>query len=160
MDSSKFNLWRACFAFCQVDQELARKEKEWIQSKINFLKFTEDQKKILEADLVSPPEITPILEQITRPSDRAFLLDQMRVLAHIDGTVAQAERQKIEEIKAKVLAKVNLSELEAQIAADEKASYHEDEVYKVHNKDSAFEALHRYIQKTINPGDYKFPDKK
>lgn len=160
MDSSKFNLWRACFAFCQIDQELARKEREWIQSKINFLKFTDEQKKLLEADLVSPPDINPILDQITRPSDRAFLLDQMRVLAHIDGSVAQQERLKIEEIKAKVLAKVNLSELETQIAADEKASYHEDEVYKVHNKDSAFEALHRYIQRAMNPGDYKFPDKK
>lgn len=160
MDSSKFNLWRACFAFCQVDKELARKEKEWIQSKISSLKFTDEQKRTLQDDLTSPPDITPVLEQITKPSDRAFLIDQMRVLAHIDGTVSQQERLKIEEIKAKVLAKVNLSELEAKIAADEKASYHEDEVYKVHNKDSAFEALHRYLQKAINPGDYKFPDKK
>lgn len=160
MDSSKFNLWRACFSFCQVDQELARKEKEWIQGKINSLGFTAAQKTTLQKDLVSPPDMHSVLAEITRPSDRAFLVDQMRVLAHIDGSVSQAERIKIEEIKNLVLSKVNLTELEEKIAADERASYHEDEVYKVTNKDSLFEHLHRYLQKTINPGDYKFPDKK
>lgn len=160
MDSSKFNLWRACFAFCQVDLELARKEKEWIQNKLTNLEFTQDQMATLQSDIKSPPDITTILPLITKPSDRAFLVDQMRVLAHIDGSFSQQERLKIEEIKNLVLSKVNLTELEQKIADDERASYHEDEVYKSYNKDSIFESLHRYLQKTINPGDYKFPDKK
>lgn len=159
MDTSKFNLWRACFSFCQVDNELARKEREWIETKINDLNFNEDQKNQLISDLSSPPDINSILPLITKPSDRAFLVDQMRVLSRIDGQFSQAERLKIEEVKTKILSKVNLSELEGKVAADEKASYHEDEVYKVHNKDSFMERLHMELMKLLNPGDYKFPGK-
>lgn len=161
MDSSKFNVWRACFAFCQVDLELAKKEKEWLENKSTSLNFTPDQKTTLLNDLKSPPDINALLPLITKPSDRAFLVDQMRVLAHIDGSKSYAEGKKIEEIKNIVLSKIDLSALEQQIAADEKASYHEDEVFKVDNESSFFERLHRYAQKIDNEGDYVLPtDKK
>ena len=159
MDSSKFNLWRACFAFCQVDSELAKKEKLWLENKSESLNFTAEQKSILLNDLNFPPEISSLLPLITKPSDRAFLIDQMRVLAHIDGRMSQAEQLKIEETKKVVLSKINLTELEQKIAALEMVSYHEDEVYKVDNESSFFERLHRYAQKVANPGDYKLPEK-
>ena len=158
MDSSKFNVWRACFIFCQVDSELADKERVWIENKYETLKFTPEQRDILLNDIKSPPDINKILPLITRPADRAFLVDQMRVLSHIDGQLTPPEQKKIEEIKNVVLSSVNLTELEQKIAADELASYHEDEVYKVTNEHSFFERLHRFAQKVINPGDYKFPD--
>lgn len=159
MDSSKFNVWRACFAFCQIDKELAQEERKWIEEKSNTLNFTNEQRTILLGDLNSPPEIHSILPLITKPSDRAFLVDQMRFLSRIDGTFSPEEKKKIEEIRSIVLSKVNLAAAEAQVAADELASYHEDEVYKVNNKHSFFERLHRFAHKTINPGDYKLPGK-
>ena len=110
MDSSKFNLWRACFAFCQVDSELAKKEKLWLENKSESLNFTAEQKSILLNDLNFPPEINSLLPLITKPSDRAFLIDQMRVLAHIDGRMSQAEQLKIEETKKVVLSKINQRE--------------------------------------------------
>ena len=58
-----------------------------------------------------------------------------------------------------VLKGVDLEELEKVIAEDEKASYHENEVYKVHNKYSRFERIYRAAQKIMNPWDYKFPTK-
>ena len=158
MDSSKFNLWRACFAFCQVDSDLAKKEKSWIENKSESLKFTPEQKSILLSDLKSPPDINALLPLITKPSDRAFLVDQMRVLSHLDGTLSQVELTKIQEIKEIVLSKINQTALEQTIAADERASYHEDEVYKVDNESSFFERLHRFAQKVVNPGDSKFPE--
>lgn len=157
MDSSKFNLWRACFSFCQVDANLAAEEKKWLLEKSDALKFTPEEKKTLLNDLNNPPDIKAILPHITKPSDRAFLVDQMRVLAHIDGNLSLAEKAKIDEVKNIVLSKINLTDLEKQIAADEMASYHEDEVYKVGNDASFFERLHRYAQKIMNPGDYKLP---
>jgi hypothetical protein len=159
MDSSKFHLWRACFSFCQVDNKLAVKEKQWLEQKAESLKFTSEQKEQLFKELQHPSELSEILPLITRPSDRAFLVDQMRVLAHIDGELSDIEKNKIQEIRKLVLARVNLTDLENKIALDEMASYHEDEVYKVNNKDSFFERLHRYAQKVVNPGDYKLPSK-
>lgn len=160
MDSSKFNLWRACFAFCHIDKVIADQEKEWLLNKAETLKFTPEEKEILLNDLKSPPDMDKILPLITRPSDRGFLVDQIRVLAKIDGTLSPEEKQKIEEIKSAVLSRINLNELERTVAIDERESYSEDEVYKVHNKNSYFESVHRKLQKLINPGDYKFPDEK
>jgi uncharacterized membrane protein YebE (DUF533 family) len=157
MDSSKFHLWRACISFCHVDKVLAEKERDWIESKSEMLAFTPEQKSQILADLVNPPSLLGLLPQITKPSDRAFLVDQIRVLAHLDGTLDLEEKKKIEEIKAIVLSKIDLVSLENQIAEEEKASYHEDEVYKVHNKASYLESLHKKILRVINPGDYKFP---
>lgn len=159
MDSSKFHLWRACFLFCRIDGVVNAAEKKWMSEKIMTLPFTPDQKKILLDDERSSPNIDLLVPEITKPSDRAFLIDQMRVLAKIDGSVSEEEKAKIESFRQKVLAKVDLNKLEKTIAEDEKASYHEDEVYKVDNESSWFERLHRYVQKTANPGDYKIPKK-
>lgn len=157
MDSSKFNLWRACFSFCQVDSKLAAEEKKWLETKSEILKLSPDQKQTLLKDVQNPPDINSILPLITKPSDRAFLVDQMRVIAHIDGNLSPAEKAKIDEVKNIVLSKINLTEIEKQIAAEDMASYHEDEVYKVGNEASIFERFHRYAQKIMNPGDYKLP---
>lgn len=159
MDSSKFNLWRAAMAFTMVDKTLASQEQEWIKSKFEILKFTKEQTDILLNDAKNPPELESLLPLITKPSDRAFLIDQMRHLSKIDGHLAPSEKEKIEKLKEIVLSKINLPELENLIAADEKASYHEDEVYKVNNPGSIFESIIRSIQKTANPGDYKMPKK-
>ncbi len=157
MDSSKFNLWRACCSFCQLDSKLAEQEKKWLEGKAESLKLSAEEKRILLNDISNPPDLTAILPLITRPSDRAFLVDQMRVLAFIDGDLSPVEKAKIDEVKALVLSKINLTELEQKIADDEMSSYHEDEVYKVDNESSLFERLHRYAQKMMNPGDYKLP---
>lgn len=160
MESSKFNLWRACIAFTSIDREVASEEEAWIKTKLDTLKFTPEQLTVIEKDLKNPPQLESLLAAITRPSDRAFLIDQMRQLSRLDGTLSPVERDKIEKLKTIVLSKVNLTSLEQEIALDEKASYHEDEVYKVDNPGSLFETLIRHLQKKANPGDYKFPDKK
>ncbi len=149
MDSSKFHLWRACVSFCHVDKVLGEKERAWIESKSETLSFTPEQKAIILRDLVNPPRIMELLPLITKPSDRAFLVDQMRVLAYIDGTLDQEEKKKIEEIKGLLLSKINLTSLEKEIAQIENSFYDEDEVYKVHNKASFLESFHKKILKTI-----------
>jgi hypothetical protein len=40
-----------------------------------------------------------VLKNVTKPSDRSFLVDQMRVLTRIDGKLSQQEKVKIEEFK-------------------------------------------------------------
>jgi hypothetical protein len=157
MDNSKFNLWRASFSFCFVDGFLDPKEQEWIESKIKGLTFTEDQKKILMKDLISPPDIKNLLPHITRPADRGFLVSHIRVLSKLDNELSISEKTKIDEVLKAIMTKVDLPALNDVIAADEKASYHEDEVYKVHNKHSYVEKVVMDLMKLLNPGDYKLP---
>lgn len=157
MDTSKFNLWRACFSFCFIDGFLSPEEHKWIASKLKDLKFTEEEREILMADLVAPPAISALLPLITKPADRGFLVNHIRMLSLIDKDLSKEEKLKIEEIRQGVLGKIDLKNLESLVAQDEKASYHEDEVYKVHNKHSYLEKVVMDLLKVLNPGDYKLP---
>jgi hypothetical protein len=157
MEDSKFNLWRACFSFCFIDGFLNEEEELWIETKLDSLAFTQDQLRILIQDLKSPPAIDQLLPLITKPSDRGFLVNHIRQVAHLDKDVSKAEKEKIDSVLKLILSKVDLKELNLAVATDETASYHEDEVYKVHNKHSFVEALIKDLSKKINPGDYKFP---
>ncbi len=157
MDDSKFNLWRATFSFCFVDGFLSKEEQSHIEEKLRILKFDEGQKSILMKDLRSPPDFNSLLPLITKPADRSFLINHIRVLAKIDDKLSMEEKAKIEEVKVAVISKLNMPELNQIIADDEKASYHEDEVYKVDNKHSYIEAVVKSLQKALNPGDYKLP---
>lgn len=157
MDNSKFNLWRACFSFCFVDGFLSPEEFKWIEEKIKALTFTEEQRSILMRDLASPPDIEKLMPLITKPADRGFLVNQIRILTRLDYQVSEAEKNKIDFVSKAILSKVDLVNLNQVIAADEKASYHEDEVYKVDNKHSFVEKIIKSLMKQANPGDYKFP---
>jgi hypothetical protein len=157
MEESKFNLWRACFSFCFVDGFLAPKEHEWIESKISNLAFSGEQLKVLIQDLKSPPAIEKLLPLITKPADRGFLVNHVRVLAKLDSDLSVEEKQKIQMVLQAITSKIDMKALNDVIAQDEKASYHEDEVYKVHNKHSFVESLVMSLMKKINPGDYKLP---
>jgi hypothetical protein len=158
MEESKFNLWRACFSFCFVDGFLAPKENEWIQSKLATLAFSDDQLKILIQDLKNPPAVEKILPLIKNPVDRGFLVNHIRVLAKLDNDLSQDEKQKIQDVLKAITSKIDMKAMNDIIAQDEKASYHEDEVYKVHNKHSFVEALVMGLMKKINAGDYTSPN--
>lgn len=119
MDSSKFNLWRACFLFCRIDGVISPEEKKWIDEKTSILPFTEEQKSTLKKDSTSAPQIDDLIKGITKPSDRAFLVDQMRVLSKIDGQLTSSEQKKLEEFRAQVLSKINLKELETVVSKEE-----------------------------------------
>lgn len=140
MESSKFNMWRALFAFCQIDNSLAEQELKWIEEKSSRLPFTPEQLKTLIQDLKFPPEMISVLKNVTKPSDRSFLVDQMRVLSKIDGNLSMQEKVKIEEFKKIILSNVDLKGLEERIKTD-------DESYKVFSKDSFMEKMHRDIEK-------------
>jgi hypothetical protein len=158
MDDSKFNLWRASFSFCFVDGFLSKEEHEFIEGKLKNLQFTDSQKKILMNDLVSPPDFSTILPLITGPADRGFIVNHVRMLAQIDGTFSAVEKDKVEKVRELILTKIDMDNLNLIIAADEKASYHEDEVYKVDNKHSYIEKVVKGLLKILNPGDYKYPE--
>jgi len=116
------------------------------------------RKKILINDLKSAPDIENLLPLITKPVDRGFLINHIRILSTLDSELSSSEKAKIDEMHKTVMSKIDLKVMNDIIAADEKASYHEDEVYKVHNKHSYVEKMVMDLMKLLNPGDYKFPE--
>lgn len=156
-NESKFNMWRACIAAIWADGKVAEEEKNWAQKKIDSLPFTDEQKAILTNELAKQADFGSIVANISDKRDRAFLAHQIRVISHLDDHFSDEEKGLLNGWREIVLAGVDLGELEAVIAADEKASYHEDEVYKIVNKNSIFERAIQSARKVLNPGDYKFP---
>ena len=155
MDISKFNLWRACFSFCFVDGFLSVEERNWIDEKLDLLNFTDNQKTMLLKDLISPPNIEDIMPLISLPADRGFLVNHIRLLSKLDNETTEVEKKKIEQIKAAVLAKVDLKALSVQIAELEKASFSDDEVFIITNRHSYVERLLKNLMKKMNSGDFK-----
>ncbi len=156
MDNSKFNLWRATFSFCFVDGFLSPEETSFIEEKVKALPFTKEQKEILMKDLKVPPSIDNLLPLITSPADRGFLINNIRLLSRIDN-LTQSEKVKIEALTSEVLKKINLAAVTKEVEVDEMASYHEDEVFEVVNKNLYSERIIKSLMKKLNPGDYKLP---
>ena len=156
MDDSKFNLWRATFSFCFIDGFLSPEETSFIEEKLKAMQFTPEQKKTLMSDLKAPPAIDQLLPLITRPADRGFLVNNVRLLSKLDG-LSPKEKEKIKSIHDKVMAKIDLTKVSETVAKDEMDSYSEAEVYEVQNKNLYSERIIKNLMKILNPGDYKFP---
>lgn len=158
-NESKFHMWRACIGAIWIDGDLDPAEEEWIIERINQLKFTDEQRRILQEDLHSNIDFPNILLKITDKKDRAFLAYQIRVIGSLDNDFSEHEKELYKNWNELVLSQIDLAYWESKIAALEEDSYHVDEVFKVVNKHSVFEKTHRMFQKMTNFGKYKFPDK-
>lgn len=157
-NESKFNMWRACIGVIWVDGVVAPSEQEWMDKKIDTLKFTDEQKQVLKADLKNNVEMISVLSNITDKRDRAFLCHQIRVIGNLDKDYSTEEKALFEKWHDAVISGLDLEAIEQTIEKMELDSYHEDEVYKVVNKHSLFEKAHRSFQKVLNTDDYKFPE--
>jgi hypothetical protein len=124
MDKSKFNLWRACFSFCFVDGFLSKEEQNWIETKLNSLPFSQDQKTLLMSDLKNSPDIDQLLPLIDRPADKGFLVNTMRTLSQLDHEISAAEKMKIENVLKVVMSRIDVESLSEETSRiKDKRSY-------------------------------------
>mgnify|MGYP000070699345 CR=1 FL=1 len=156
ISESKFNMWRASFSVVWIDGVLSDQEVDWINKKLSSLSFNQQQREIIQKDLEAQTPFNEIVPLVTHKPDRAFLAHQMRVISHLDG-LDEIEKKAISNWKDAILKNIDLKKLEDEIAKDEMASYHEDEVFRVYNKSSVLERVHKAVAKIMNAGDYKLP---
>ena len=153
MNTSKFNLWRACFSFCRVDGKIAPSEEKWIKEKIKQLGFSDEQKIQLTNELHSPRIPTSdILPLITKPADRSFLTLQLNVLANIDGIVSSEEKLKIKETIESIKSQIDYNELENNLQK-EKINLNNETHFRVNNEHSMFELIHRKLEKFLSSSE-------
>ncbi|MEE2671349.1 MAG: DUF533 domain-containing protein [Bdellovibrionota bacterium] len=111
-DESKFNVWRACIGVIWSDGKVDPQERSWIEDRINKLLFTPEQKEILKSDLETNIDFKAVVDKISRPADRAFLVHQIRVISHMDGHQSPEEQKLLKTWSDYVLNKVDASALE------------------------------------------------
>lgn len=160
MAESKFNMWRSCVAAVHLDNLVTGEERKWVEEKIRKLPLSNDQRLILIADLETKVDFEEAFKKITDKKDLAFLLNTLRVIAYLDKDFSDVEKTSFKKLEAIVLKGINLEAITAEVEAMELQSYHEAEVYKNNNRASIFERVYHSFMKFINPGEYKFPDKK
>ena len=157
--ASQFYMWRACVAFMHLDKKISVEERKWIAEKVNHLNLTTEQRRFLESDVEKDSNFDEIYKKITEKKDLAFLVNTIRVVGYLDKDFSETERASFKRLEAIVMAGVDLKAISEEMKIFERESYHEDEVYKVKNTSSIFEAFHNSFLRFINPGDYKFPKK-
>lgn len=157
MTESKFSMWRACIAALWLDGKITEEEMKWAKEKIRLLPFDNEQKTIIENDLTYGLDFAEACGRVSDKVDRAFLLHMLRVLGHLDKDFSAKEKEAYSALEKIIFSKFDLKELASQIEKMELASYHEDEVYKNHNKNSLFENMVNALLRFSNPGNYKLP---
>jgi len=162
MNDSKFNMWRACMAVMHLDGHLDPQEKEWGTERIKFLKnlfkLSDDRVALLTKDMLEGGvDLVDLISKITDKKDRGFLVHQIRTIGYLDQDFGPEEKEAFEAMKELVLSNLDLDAIARAADAVEMESYHESEVYKVHNKHSKYEKAFTNLLKVLNPGDYKFP---
>jgi uncharacterized membrane protein YebE (DUF533 family) len=145
MDESKFQLWRASFAFCFLDGILDEKEKLWIQDKMTSLPFNENQKQQLLKELKNPPALVNILPLITKPADRGFLINHIRFLASLDKVITKQEKAKIENLLQQVFKQIDEAQLMNQLSAWEK-----DHLARLNSESLQSPHKHSFLERLIN----------
>jgi hypothetical protein len=159
MSESKFNMWRACVAASHFDGFVSLEERKWVEEKIHKLPLSNDQRLLLITDLEVPHNFEECVSKISDKVDLAFLLNTLRVIGHLDKSFSDLEKDKFKKLEDVILKNLDLQSISAEIEKIELQSYHEDEIYKNYTS-SIFERIAHSFMRYINPGDYKFPDKK
>ena len=165
MNSEKFKLWKLALSAIHIDGKVTKEEEKWFHEKISvlaenkILNFTPEQIDQLQEVMHSPGlNFLEDFRSLSNPADCSFLVHLLRIISHLDKDFSEEEKSLYQDLEKACLEKVNLNEVEEKIKVMEKESYHEDEVYKVDNPKSLFESFFMKILRSINPGDYKFPD--
>jgi hypothetical protein len=157
LTESKFAMWRACMGVVHLDGKVTPEEQKWAKDKMDFIPFSDEQKNILLGDLQGGLELSNVISQVTDRKDKIFLLHMVRTIGHLDGDFSSSEKKAFQKLEEVILANLDLGAIESEIAAMEKESYHEDNVYKQTNEHSLLEKMYLGAQKYSNPGDYKLP---
>jgi hypothetical protein len=112
---SKFNMWRACVAAVHIDKVVTPEEKKWVEDKIKSLPFTDEQKKLLNADLSNGADFEEAYKRITDKKDLAFLLNTLRVIAYLDKNFDKTEKESFNKLEAIILKGLDLKKITAEV---------------------------------------------
>lgn len=141
MDNDKFQMWRTAIATVFLDKKLAVQEKSWVEEKLATLKFSPEQKEIIEQDLTQETDLVQLFEGVEKPQNRSFVIHLMRVISHLDGDFDSQEERVLNKIRQEVLGKIDLSSFETEL---NKIDREMDDI-KVYNKSSIFEKVFKKI---------------
>ena len=149
INQSKFSMWRACISVVHLDGQLTTGEEHWVKDKIKSLPLSDEQRATLEKDLSHGLNFDEVIQDISEPKDKAFLLHLVRVISYLDGDFSSDEKAAYLKLEKAVLSRLDLAQFERQAKEIEDASY---ENIPLNNKSSVFEAAIKNIISFLTAG--------
>lgn len=164
MNKEKFKLWRLALSTIHLDGKVTPEEEAWFDKTVNqlsansVLDFSDEQVQELKNVLKKP--VNSFIEEarnLKNPADCSMLLHYLNMASQLDSDYSDEEKKHYHELQKACLEGVEVNDIQKRVQQMEKASYHEDEVYRVQNSSSIFEAAFKTILKVFNSGEYKSP---
>ncbi len=152
ISESRLYMWRAVIAIVHADHVVTPEEKELAESYLANVPFSEDQKTILQEDLLEAQNIEEMFNQITEPVDQAEFFGFARLMVWCDGDYDRQEEEIFSRLKDIQMSRIDPEALKNMIVESRKAfdleRLKEDDEFKSEAKDLVslgrlFDALKR-----------------
>lgn len=99
VSESKFNMWRAVFAMAHADGIVTGEEEELLREFLSNTGFSDEQKNVLERDIMIPQQAGDFFHEITEQSDRDRFFYYARLISWCDGDFGKQEKQILDNLK-------------------------------------------------------------
>jgi len=96
---SQFYMWRAVFAMAHADDVIEPSEAEMMSAVIWDFDFSEEQRTILEKDIVHKQDVMDMFRLIPDEKDRLNFFEFAYQMAKVDGVFSEAEQNILTQIQ-------------------------------------------------------------
>ena len=104
-------MWRAIFAMAHADEIVKPQEKEFLNSVLRSVDFSNDQKKVLHADILTSQSIEEMFFNVTNTQDRTRFFYIARLLCWCDGDFDQQEQEIIARLNTAHIKSVDFEKM-------------------------------------------------
>lgn len=92
LSDSQFNMWRAVIAMIHADSVVRPHEVNFILENTRELPLSDEQRGMLNDDILRPANIDPLFKAITNPKDKEQFFHLAKAIAWSDGDFNERER--------------------------------------------------------------------
>ncbi len=112
ISDSRFHMWRCLVAISHADAVVTAEELGFIKKAMAAERLSDDQRAVLDHDLVHKQDIHALFSYVTDERDRSELFDHARTLVWSDGEFGEDEQELLIDLKRMYLQSVDFDNLE------------------------------------------------
>ena len=115
ISESRFYMWRAVFAMAHADGKVVPKELAFIENYLQYVPFSDSQRKAIMADVERAQEVGAMLSRVTEPEDQGQFFQFAKMLVWCDGDYDENEQAAVEAHLQEQMDKFNLPHMKENL---------------------------------------------
>lgn len=156
MNKEKFKLWRLALSTIHIDGKVTSEEEEWFEKTVqqlsnnSVLDFSDEQMQELKNVLKRPVgDFIQEAKDLKNPADCSMLLHYLNMASQLDSHFSDEEKKHYHELQKACLEVVDVNDIKNRVQQMENDSSQKDDVYRVNNSHSYFEAAFKTLLKVF-----------